>query len=104
MSTEQSEAAAATEEAEAAAAERTITRLAGRGEVAVKRLVGELEKHERVAGARERIEGVEKSVLNALGVASVAEVEQLRMAIIGLEERLAKLEGGSKAKKAEPSG
>jgi hypothetical protein len=106
MSTEQTDPAAATEETEATAAERTtLTRLAERGEVAMKRLVEELEKHERVTGARSRLEGVEKSVLNALNIASVAEVEQLRNDLAALEERLAKLEGGSTTrKKAEPSG
>ncbi len=105
MSTEQNDAAASTEQTEAAAAERTtMTRLAEKGEVAVKRLVEELDKNERVHGARERFEEVEKSVLNALNIASVAEVEQLRQDIAALEARLAKLEGGTTRKKAEPGG
>jgi hypothetical protein len=96
-----------TEEKDVEAAERTkITRLAERGDAAVKRLTAEFEKHERLTDARSRLEGVEKSVLTALNIASVAEVEELRKAVIGLDERLAKLEGGSSAgtKKAEPGG
>ena len=106
MSTEQNDAAASTEQTEAAAAERTTrTRLAEKGEVAVKRLVEELDKSERVQGARERLEEVEMTVLNALNIASVAEVEQLRKNVAELEERLAKLESGSTRKKAaEPGG
>jgi hypothetical protein len=81
---------------EAEATERsTLTRLAERGEEALKRLADELDRNARVHDALERLERVEKSVLNRLNIASLDEVEELRKQVAKLEKRLAKAESGA---------
>jgi hypothetical protein len=92
----------ATEQNEAAAERTTLTKLAERGEEALKRLSGEIEKNQRVTEARERLVRIEKSVLNRVNIAALDETEELRKQVADLEERLAKLEGGTSRKKPAP--
>ena len=101
MSTEEKDATA--ERASEATAERTsttFTKLAERGEGAIKRLGEELDKSPRVSDARDRLLQIEKSVLNRINIASADEADALRQEVARLEERLAKLEGGATRKKA----
>jgi hypothetical protein len=90
----------ATEQNEVAAERLTLTRLAERGEEALKRLSGEIEKNQRVADARERLVRIEKSVLNRFNIAALDETEELRKQVADLEQRLVKLEGGTRKKAA----
>ena len=92
-----------TEQTETPVERTTLTKLAERGEEALKRLNEEIEKNARMSEARERLGRIEKSVLNRLNIASVDEAEELRKEVARLEERLAKLEGGTARKKAVAS-
>jgi hypothetical protein len=65
-----------------------VERLAGRGEETLRRLLAELDRNPRLTGARGRLERVERSVLNRLGIASVEEVDELRRQVARLEEQL----------------
>jgi hypothetical protein len=73
-------------------AKGVIERLAGRGEDAFRRLVGEIDKNPRLHDALGRLERIEKSVLNRLNIASLDEVNELREEVARLEKRLAKVE------------
>jgi hypothetical protein len=92
-------------EKKAAEAERsTLTRLAERGEEAIKRLTEELDKNARVQDALGRLERIEKSVLNRLNIASLDEVEELRKEVAKLERRLARAEAAAGRKGAGRAG
>jgi hypothetical protein len=93
----------ATEQNEVAAERMSLTKLAERGEEALKRLTGEIEKNQRVSDARERLVRIEKSVLNRFNIAALDETEELRQQVTDLEQRLAKLEGGASRRKTASS-
>lgn len=77
-------------------ARSVVSGLAGRGEGAVRRLVDEVDKNQRVQDARGRLEKIERSVLNRLNVASLDEVVELREQVASLEKRLAKAEAAAR--------
>jgi len=93
-----------TEKKTAVAERSTLTRLAERGEEAIKRLTEELDKNARVHDARGRLERIEKSVLNRLNIASLDEVEELRKEVAKLERRLTRAEAAAGRKGAGRAG
>ena len=77
--------------AEAIAAS-TLERLTGRGEEALKRLSGELDKNPRAQDAKDRLAKFQRSTLPKLNIAVADELEELKKEVGRLEKRLAKLE------------
>ncbi len=85
-----------------------ITKLAGRGEEAVNRLMEELGRNERVTDALARameakgkVDERTRKTLGTVGLAAADQIESLRKQLEALEKRLAALEqteGASKAK------
>jgi hypothetical protein len=83
----------------------TLGRLSKRGEEAVTKLVEELGKNERVTdafgkamSAKGRLDDASRKALGQVGLSVSDELKDMRTHIERLEKRLAKLEGGAKAK------
>ena len=83
----------------------TLGRLSKRGEEAVAKLVEELVKNERVAealakamSAKGRLDDASRKALGQVGLSAADELKDMRKHMERLEKRLAKLEGGAKAK------
>ena len=72
--------------------EKTLDRLAVRGQEALKRLSEEMDKNPRMHEAKDRADKVGRSVLHQLNIALADEVEELRQQVAKLEKRLAKVE------------
>ena len=70
----------------------TIGRLAERGEDALRRLSGELEKNPRAHEAKDRLVKLQRSTLPKLNIALADEVAELKKEVARLEKRLAKVE------------
>ena len=84
-----------------------VSRLAGRGEEAMNRLMDELAKNSRVSEALARalaakgmLDSASRTALVQVGLAPADEVRELRGRVHELEKRLAKLEGARAEEKA----
>jgi polyhydroxyalkanoate synthesis regulator phasin len=82
-----------------------VSRLAGRGEEAVTRLMEELGKNPRVTdalgramSAKGRVDETTRKTLAQLGLAPADEVKDLQSRVDSLEQRLAQVEGKSAAR------
>lgn len=69
-----------------------LERLAGKGDEALRRLAAELERSARLPEARDRLEKIERSVLQRLNVAAADDLEELRARVADLEKRLLRAE------------
>ena len=83
---------------------RVVTRLAGRGEEAVTRLMEELGRNTmvtealaRAMSARRGLDAVSRTALAQVGLAAAEDVRELRQQVADLEKRLGKLEQGGEA-------
>ena len=79
--------------------ENVLSRLAGRGEDALTRLVDELAKNSRVTdalgramAAKGKVDETTRRTLNQVGLAPADEVRELRARLAELDARIAKLE------------
>jgi hypothetical protein len=72
--------------------EKTLDRLAVRGQDAIKRLSAEMDKNPRMHEAKDRADKFGRSLLHQLNIALEDEVEELRQHVAKLEKRLAKVE------------
>jgi ubiquinone biosynthesis protein UbiJ len=70
----------------------TLGRLAEKGEEALRRLSGELDKNPRAHEAKDRLSKLQRSTLQQLNIALADEVVELKEEVARLEKRLAKLE------------
>ncbi len=84
-----------------------VGRLAGRGEEAMSRLMDELGRNRtvtealtRAVAAKGMLDTASRTALTQVGLAPAEEVRELRQRVIELENRLAKLEGGSRQRKS----
>jgi hypothetical protein len=85
-----------------------VGRLAERGEEAVNRLVNELSNNPRVTdalgkalSAKGKVDAGARRTLAQIGLAASDELKDVRKQIERLERRLARLEGGTSAKRSE---
>jgi hypothetical protein len=85
-----------------------VSRLAGRGEEAITRLMEELGKNPRVTdalgkamSAKGRVDETTRKTLGQFGLAPADEVSDLRSRVEGLEKRLAQMEAGSAPRSSE---
>jgi chromosome segregation ATPase len=85
-----------------------VGRLAERGEEAVNRLANELSNNPRVTdalgkalSAKGKVDAGARRTLSQIGLAASDELKDLRKQIERLERRLARLEGGTSAKRSE---
>ena len=88
--------------------ENLVERLAERGEEAVSRVLNELSPRisaafDRAMATKGRVDSASRSALTQLGLAAADEIKDLRGQLERLENRLARLEGGS-ASGAKSSG
>ena len=97
----------ATRETKEASDAGVVGRLAGRGEEAMSRLMGELGRNRTVSEALTRagaakgmLDTASRTALTQVGLAPAEEVRELRKRVIELENRLAKLEGASRRPKS----
>src|SRR5918998_344740 len=88
--------------------EGVVSRLAGRGEDAMTRLMDELGRNSmvtdalaRAMSAKGRLDSASRAALGQVGLAAADDLDDLRKQVASLEKRLAKLEG---AGKSPPSG
>ena len=84
--------------------ERMVSRLAGRGEEALTRLVDELGKNEHVTdalgramAAKGRVDKTTRKTLGTIGLSPSPEVKDLLKRLERLEKRVEKLEAGGKS-------
>ena len=77
-----------------------IDRVADLSEDAMRRLAAEIDRNPRLHDALDRLERIEKSVLDRLNIASLDEVAELRKEIASLEKRLTKAETAARRDKA----
>jgi ubiquinone biosynthesis protein UbiJ len=90
------ETAASTEPATDEAGGSTLGTLTGKGEEALRLLTEALEKNQRALQAKDRFSKFQRSTMQQLNIALADEVAELKEQVGRLEERLAKLEKGSK--------
>ncbi len=88
---------------------RVVSRLAGRGEDAITRLMDELSRNQmvtdalaRAMSAKGRLDAASRSALAQVGLAPVDDVRELRQQLADLEQRVAKLEEAGKTEAAKP--
>lgn len=84
--------------------EGVVSRIAGRGEDAMTRLMDELGRNAvvtdalaRAMSAKGRLDSASRAALGQVGLAAADELSDLRRQVADLERRLAKLEAGGKA-------
>lgn len=84
--------------------EGVVSRIAGRGEDAMTRLMDELGRNSvvtdalaRAMSAKGRLDSASRAALGQVGLAAADDVTDLRKQVADLERRLAKLEAGGKA-------
>ena len=82
--------------------EGVVSRLAGRGEEAITRLMDELGRNSvvtdalaRAMSAKGRLDNASRTALTQVGLAPADDLDDLRKQVADLERRLAKVEGGS---------
>jgi polyhydroxyalkanoate synthesis regulator phasin len=87
--------------------EGMVSRLAGRGEEALTRLVDELGRNERVTdalgramAAKGRVDENTRKTLGTIGLTSSEDLKELSKRLERLEKRVQKLEGGSRSTSA----
>ena len=87
--------------------EGVVSRLAGRGEDAMTRLMDELGRNSRVTdalaramSAKGRLDSASRAALGQVGLAAADDLDDLRKQVASLEKRLAKLEGAGKSPSA----
>jgi hypothetical protein len=85
--------------------ETLVERLAERGEEAVSRVLNELSPRisaafDRAMSTKGRVDSASRSALTQLGLAAADEIKDLRGQLERLENRLARLEGGSSGGKS----
>jgi polyhydroxyalkanoate synthesis regulator phasin len=91
--------------------QRTVSRLAEKGEEAVNRFLEDFAKNPRVsdalnraASAKGKLDAASRKALAQVGLAPAEDVAELRKEVQALEKRLAKLEGAPKpATKRSPA-
>jgi hypothetical protein len=91
--------------------EGVVSRLAGRGEDAMTRLMDELGRNSvvtdalaRAMSAKGRLDTASRTALGQVGLAAADDLNDLRKQVADLEKRLAKLEAGGKASSGTRSG
>ena len=91
--------------------EGVVSRLAGRGEDAMTRLMDELGRNSvvtdalaRAMSAKGRLDTASRTALGQVGLAAADDLNDLRKQVADLEKRLAKLEAGGKASSGSRSG
>jgi hypothetical protein len=91
--------------------EGVVSRLAGRGEDAMTRLMDELGRNSvvtdalaRAMSAKGRLDSASRTALGQVGLAAADDLSDLRKQVAELEKRLAKLEAGGKASPASRAG
>ena len=91
--------------------EGVVSRLAGRGEDAMTRLMDELGRNSmvtdalaRAMSAKGRLDSASRAALGQVGLAASDDLHDLRKQVADLEKRLAKLEAGGKASPVSRSG
>ena len=91
--------------------EGVVSRLAGRGEDAMTRLMDELGRNSvvtdalaRAMSAKGRLDSASRAALGQVGLAAADDLTDLRKQVADLEKRLAKLEAGGKPPPGSRSG
>lgn len=91
--------------------EGVVSRLAGRGEDAMTRLMDELGRNSmvtdalaRAMSAKGRLDSASRAALGQVGLAAADDLTDLRMQVADLEKRLAKLEAGAKTSSGSRAG
>src|SRR5918998_4323740 len=91
--------------------EGVVSRLAGRGEDAMTRLMDELGRNSvvtdalaRAMSAKGRLDTASRTALGQVGLAAADDLSDLRKQVADLEKRLAKLEGGGSSRSGSRSG